>query len=342
VLSQRSKILSYLQEQDTRRKFIAFKGYHPTLMEASEDLSTGDPTTRPNSGGDLNPSRNRRNARDRASRTADARSNMGASQRAPRRRYKQAKPAEGSPPAAGPLAAGPSVPPVTVSEGSSQPPSRKPSRNPPRPPNTVDTKGPSTFTQTISDNDRKIRDRPRPGGEGFKRGRKFNAGLTESDSAAPTVPKPAEKYKSKCKPPQAPETPDDLTSRLTYALRTPPYPDCPICFSPIHPTQPIWSCSPSIPVIRPDDAGSDEQQYCWTTFHVKCIGSWATKSVKSIADAWRARGEEDRRGDWRCPGCQAKREVVPSGYWCVHFPDFGIHSPAYPRIQVFLQLDSRT
>jgi transcriptional repressor NF-X1 len=22
-------------------------------------------------------------------------------------------------------------------------------------------------------------------------------------------------------------------------------------------------------------------------------------------------------GDWRCPGCQAKREVVPSGYWYV-------------------------
>ena len=40
------------------------------------------------------------------------------------------------------------------------------------------------------------------------------------------------------------------------------------------------------------------EQYCWTTFQVKCIRSWASKSVKDIADAWRARGEEwngDRR-----------------------------------------------
>ena len=36
--------------------------------------------------------------------------------------------------------------------------------------------------------------------------------------------------------------------------------------------------------------------------------------MKDVAEAWRARGEHDRVGDWRCPGCQAKREVVPSGY----------------------------
>ncbi|KAF9460740.1 hypothetical protein BDZ94DRAFT_1265402 [Collybia nuda] len=49
---------------------------------------------------------------------------------------------------------------------------------------------------------------------------------------------------------------------------------------------------------------------------MKCIVSWASKSVKDVADAWRARGEEGRRGDWRCPGCQVKRESIPSGYWC--------------------------
>ena len=41
------------------------------------------------------------------------------------------------------------------------------------------------------------------------------------------------------------------------------------------------------------------EQDCWTTFQVKCIRSWASKSVKDIADAWRARGEE-WNGDWRC------------------------------------------
>jgi len=110
---------------------------------------------------------------------------------------------------------------------------------------------------------------------------------------------------------------DDLASSLIRNLSTPPYPDCPICFSAIRPEQAIWSCSPSIPIVTSSEA--QVQQYCWTSFHVKCIRSWAEKSVKEVADALQARGETGKRGDWRCPGCQAKREAVPSGYWCV-FP----------------------
>ncbi|KAF8957390.1 hypothetical protein BDZ97DRAFT_1906818 [Flammula alnicola] len=106
---------------------------------------------------------------------------------------------------------------------------------------------------------------------------------------------------------------DDLTSSLIRGLSTPPYPDCPICFSSIRPEQAIWSCSPSIPLVISSE--TQVQQYCWTSFHVRCIRSWADKSVKEVAEAWRARGE-DKKGDWRCPGCQAKREAIPSGYWC--------------------------
>ncbi|TFK47511.1 hypothetical protein OE88DRAFT_1720598 [Heliocybe sulcata] len=110
---------------------------------------------------------------------------------------------------------------------------------------------------------------------------------------------------------------DDLTSTLIHNLRTPPYPDCPICFSAINPFQPTWSCSPSIPIAAAEgeDKENENMQCCWTTFHLKCIRSWASKSVKDMAEAWRARGE-DRKGEWRCPGCQAKRLTVPSGYWC--------------------------
>ncbi|KAJ7898738.1 hypothetical protein B0H13DRAFT_2337393 [Mycena leptocephala] len=100
-----------------------------------------------------------------------------------------------------------------------------------------------------------------------RRGRaaKFNTGLTSGDAGS-SLPKrkPA-------------SVADDLTSILTAALGTPPYPDCPICFA-VHPAQPTSSCAPSIPVL-------ETQQYCWTTFHLKCIRSWATKSVKEVADA---------------------------------------------------------
>ncbi|KAF8872738.1 hypothetical protein BD779DRAFT_1613762 [Infundibulicybe gibba] len=131
---------------------------------------------------------------------------------------------------------------------------------------------------------------------------------TGQDNAA--APTPQARYR---RPKTQEPVPDDLTSTLIHALRTPPYPDCPICFSSIHPSQPVWSCSPSIPVITigPDVAA----QYCWTTFHMKCIRAWAGKSVREVQDAWRARGEE-RGGEWRCPGCQGKREEVPNDYWC--------------------------
>jgi transcriptional repressor NF-X1 len=155
----------------------------------------------------------------------------------------------------------------------------------------------------------------------------FNGRLTEfepstnANESPNALSKPSNRY-------QAAGQKDDLTSTLTHALRTPPYPDCPICFSSIHPAQPTWSCSPSIPISTLTANSGDDSDvpagrekpssYCWTTFHVKCIRSWAAKSVKDVSDAWRARGE-DRGGDWRCPGCQTKREVVPTGYWWVHF-----------------------
>jgi len=98
---------------------------------------------------------------------------------------------------------------------------------------------------------------------------------------------------------------DDLTSILTFSLSTPPFPECMICFNRIRPDQPTWSCSPR---------EEKEAQSCWNTFHLKCIHSWAEKSVKDVEEAWRARGEE-RKGEWRCPGCQSKREIVPRKYW---------------------------
>lgn len=154
------------------------------------------------------------------------------------------------------------------------------------------------------------------GGQGHgRRGARFNAGLTDPSTTDGTSSKPPnEKYRNRN--PSKPKG-DDLTSTLIHALSTPPYPDCPICFAAIHPAQPTWSCSPSrFDHVDEENGGENaNSQCCWTTFHLKCIRSWAGKSVKELVDAWRARGEE-RKGEWRCPGCQSKREAVPNGYWC--------------------------
>lgn len=104
---------------------------------------------------------------------------------------------------------------------------------------------------------------------------------------------------------------DDLTTRLTRDLRTSPYLDCAICFNPIRPQQPTWSCSPNTPIVPTE--GSQQTQYCWATLHLKCVRSWASKSIADVRQAYGARGE-DKPGEWTCIGCRAKRTIEPSLY----------------------------
>ncbi|CAE6471923.1 unnamed protein product [Rhizoctonia solani] len=130
----------------------------------------------------------------------------------------------------------------------------------------------------------------------------FGARLTEGgpQSAAPS---------SEPLPP--PPTSGDLTSRLIYSLsHKHDAVDCPICFNPVHPAQPIWSCGPP-----PTPVGDAPATCCWTIFHMKCIKEWARKSVEATREAYRARNV-DLPGEWRCPGCQTKRAVVPQTYMC--------------------------
>ncbi|RDB27604.1 FKBP12-associated protein 1 [Hypsizygus marmoreus] len=200
--------------------------------------------------------------------------------------------------------------------GEGAPRKRAPRRRPPKP--SSEPGGSTQTPETTGEGGSSATKPSRP--PGARRGAKFNAGLTEGSS----TPTPSSRYRNKAFTTATP-APTDLTSTLIHALRTPPYPDCPICFSPIHPAQRTWSCSPSIPVVRPEGEEQQQQQYCWTTFHVKCIGEWAAKSVKDMAEAWRARGEHGKKGDWRCPGCQAKREVVPSGAFVTRPPNLNPH-----------------
>ena len=104
---------------------------------------------------------------------------------------------------------------------------------------------------------------------------------------------------------------DDLTSTLIHDLRTPPYLDCTICFNPIRPHEPTWSCSPTTPVEPTEE--SQQAQCCWVTLHLKCVRSWASKSIADVRQAYRARGE-DKPGQWLCPGCRARRTTEPSSY----------------------------
>ena len=104
---------------------------------------------------------------------------------------------------------------------------------------------------------------------------------------------------------------DDLASRLIHDLRTSPYLDCIICYNPIRPLQPTWSCSPSSPIVPAEVVQG--AQYCWVTLHLKCVRSWASKNIADTLQAYKARGE-NKPGDWLCIGCRAKRLIEPSPY----------------------------
>lgn len=192
----------------------------------------------------------------------------------------------------------------------------RPPRRPQRRPPTVEP-APSTSTAPPSH-------QPRP-----SRRSKFKATLTETPQAQTSAsapqhevpaenPEPKPKPKPRPNPRRAREQPsgDDLTSTLTHALRTPPFPDCPICFNSIRPENPTWSCSPPTGTsteVHAEDKDAEGSHCCWNTFHLKCIRAWAEKNVKELEEAWRARGES-RPGEWRCPGCRATRQAVPRTY----------------------------
>ncbi|KAG1732767.1 hypothetical protein EDB19DRAFT_1896714 [Suillus lakei] len=167
------------------------------------------------------------------------------------------------------------------------------SPNPRRPPGASQTAGSSSVSSWGDRcNEPNVPDsQPQSRAKRPSRRSKFNVSLTEptpltgdSKPEVKTHPSPQTSSLSKKAKPPRPKAPlaDDLTSTVIRALSTHPYPDCPICFNPIHP--------------------SENLQCCWTTFHLKCIRAWASKCVKDLQDAWRARGEE-RTGEWRCPGC---------------------------------------
>ena len=193
---------------------------------------------------------------------------------------------------------------------------------PPREPRKQPADSTTADGATHPEANEKQSDKPPGGRKGKGRASKFNGGLTDpsrpSEGEVKEEQSNAGKYRRNL--PQA----DDLTSRLIRDLSVPPYADCPICFSAIHPAQPTWSCSPLIPIsaVGDDEDGkssgraAETAQCCWTTFHLKCIRPWAEKSVKDLEAAWHARGEE-RKGEWRCPGCQSKRSAIPASYWYV-------------------------
>ncbi|KAK8244007.1 hypothetical protein HDK90DRAFT_142637 [Phyllosticta capitalensis] len=81
----------------------------------------------------------------------------------------------------------------------------------------------------------------------------------------------------------------DITTRVHEDIDNGHY-ECAICTNEVHRNSRMWSC-----------------RTCWTVFHLKCIGEWASNSLKEHSDR-----------PWRCPGCNLPQEKVPKHFncWC--------------------------
>ncbi|KAJ2960802.1 hypothetical protein NQZ79_g3835 [Umbelopsis isabellina] len=104
----------------------------------------------------------------------------------------------------------------------------------------------------------------------------------------------------------------DLLTSLTHGLTTSTY-ECMICWDVVRPGQQTWSCD-----------------CCWAVFHLGCVQTWANKSLNGKhmqirvtkilminfdfipADATSNLPVKN----WRCPGCQYTRTVIPKEYVC--------------------------
>ena len=127
---------------------------------------------------------------------------------------------------------------------------------------------------------------------------KFASKLTEANGEAVEASVPSNGAMDKL---TGPVEYSDMRSRLVAELSSGAY-DCVICYSCVTTRSPIWSCS-----------------QCYSVLHLPCVQRWAASSVAKVEEQ-NAMQEDpairERRGTWRCPGCQFARDEVPRTYLC--------------------------
>lgn len=77
--------------------------------------------------------------------------------------------------------------------------------------------------------------------------------------------------------------------------------ECAICTNEISRNSKVWSC-----------------RTCWTVFHIGCIKKWSKNEGSAVAHQQVPEGEALPAKQWRCPGCNLPKDVLPSNYscWC--------------------------
>lgn len=75
--------------------------------------------------------------------------------------------------------------------------------------------------------------------------------------------------------------------------------ECPICTSEVGRNSKVWSC-----------------KTCWTVFHLTCIKKWSTNEGSTLTQRGNQEGELPPQRQWRCPGCNLPKDILPTSYTC--------------------------
>lgn len=104
------------------------------------------------------------------------------------------------------------------------------------------------------------------------------------------APQPDLRHESNLK-----STKPDIASRTHDDISNGVY-ECPICTIEVLKSSKIWSC-----------------KTCWTVFHLACVSTWARDHGSTQSQQ---RSTEDQPRQWRCPGCNLPKDVLPTSYTC--------------------------
>ena len=93
-------------------------------------------------------------------------------------------------------------------------------------------------------------------------------------------------------------TAPDIATRTHEDIDSSLY-ECPICTNEVQRSSKVWSC-----------------KTCWTVFHLGCIKKWSENEGSTLAQRAAENGELPPARQWRCPGCNLPKDVLPSAYTC--------------------------
>ena len=105
--------------------------------------------------------------------------------------------------------------------------------------------------------------------------------------------------------PKKPSTATDMPTKIHEDIDNGIY-ECPICTAAVHRKSQVWS-----------------SDCCWTVFHLSCIRKWSQNEGSAVRQPRDGNGEVLAR-QWRCPGCNTPRDVLPNSFstcWCGKAPD---------------------